>query len=85
MKDASQSYLLFGLRWLGRSLRFAPLSLLMIVVMWGLREVFGAEDPANSSLVDNLGLTLPWSLNDPHFLTAGFSASTTTAALMSTL
>lgn len=85
MKDASQSYLLFGLRWLGRSLRLAPLSLLMIVVMWGLREVFGAEDPANSSLVDNLGLTLPWSLNDPHFLTAGFSASTTTAALMSTL
>lgn len=47
--------------------------------------MFGAEDPANSSLVDNLGLTLPWSLNDPHFLTAGFSASTTTAALMSTL
>ncbi|BAU95349.1 lysyl-tRNA synthetase [Corynebacterium suranareeae] len=80
MEKSSQSYFLFGLRWLGKSLRFTPLSLLMVIIMWGLREVLGAENPTNT-----LGLSLPWTIISPHFLTAGLSSSPTTAALMSTL
>lgn len=82
---AAQAYLLFVINWLGKSLRFAPISLLLIALMWGLRVVFGAEDPTNHSMVEHLGLTLPWALNDPRFFTASLSSATTTSALMSTL
>ncbi|WJY63170.1 Lysylphosphatidylglycerol biosynthesis bifunctional protein LysX [Corynebacterium atrinae] len=72
----------YALRQVGKTFRFAPLSLLLLAVLWILREMVG---PNSDDLLATLGISRPLYLLDTHLLTAGLTASTRGGALLATL
>ncbi|ALC05390.1 hypothetical protein CDES_04735 [Corynebacterium deserti GIMN1.010] len=69
----------FALKWIAKSVRFAPVSIIIAIAMWVLHEVVEARGTTT------LGLTLPWVWTDPRIFTAGLTSPTRMGLVMSVL
>ena len=72
----------FAALWLLRAMRYAPVSLFMLVVLWALHFAFNHD---SHHMWHALGIGLPYHITDWHILTAGLTTGSHFGSVASTL